>query len=193
MFSKSIKSKALTWALAGRKVRKHLNADSLIGAFRKDFQKVPDCRGANSKITLDDALMSAFAMFQLKDQSLLAFDERRREEDQNHRSVYGLSNIPCDSQMRTILDPLPLSALRAPFLSVFRQIQRGKDFEKMAFYDGHYLLSGDGNGFYSSEKVSSPYCMGKRAATERLFTINRCMQPALSNRVARLLSQSFQR
>jgi hypothetical protein len=155
--------KTLALALAGRKVRKHLNADSLIEAIRQDFQRIPDSRSANSKITLDDALMSAFAMFQLKDQSLLAFDERRREEDHNLRTIYGLSNIPCDSQMRTILDPLPLPALRGPFLSVFRQIQRGKDFEKMAYYDGHYLLSADGTGFYSSEKVSSSYCMGKKS------------------------------
>lgn len=155
--------KALTLALAGRKVRKHLNVDSLITAIRQDFQEIPDSRSANSKITLDDALMSAFAMFQLKDRSLLAFDERRREEEHNLRVIYGLSNIPCDSQMRTILDPLPLSAMRAPFLSVFRQIQRGKDFEKMVYYDGHYLLSGDGTGFYSSEKVSSSYCMGKKS------------------------------
>lgn len=147
----------------GRKVRKHLNADSLIAAIRRDFKKNPDSRGANSKISLDDALMSAFAMFHLKDQSLLAFDNRRREEDENLRCVYHLGNIPCDSQMRTILDPLPLSALRDPFLSVFRQIQRGKDFEQMAYYDGHYLLSGDGTGFYCSEKVSSPYCMRKKS------------------------------
>ncbi len=147
----------------GRKVRKHLNADSMIAEIRRDYQKISDSRGANSKISLDDALMSAFAMFHLKDQSLLAFDNRRREEDENLRSVYHLGNIPCDSQMRTILDPLPLSVLRAPFLSVFRQIQRGKDFEQMAYYDGHYLLSGDGTGFYCSEKVSSPYCMGKKS------------------------------
>lgn len=59
--------------------------------------------------------------------------------------------------MRSILDPLPLSSLRSPFTTVFRQLQRGKEFEKMAYFDGHYLLSGDGTGFYSSEKVSSPY------------------------------------
>lgn len=144
-------------------MRKHLNADSLIAAIRRDFQTIPDSRGANSKISLDDALMSAFAMFHLKDQSLLAFDMRRQEEEHNLHSVYHLDTIPCDSQMRTILDQLPLSSLRAPYLSVFRQIQRGKDFEKLAYYDGHYLLSGDGTGFYSSEKVSSPYCMGKKS------------------------------
>ena len=35
--------------------------------------------------------------------------------------------------MRTILDQLDPSSLRAPFRSAFRQLQRGKDFEKMAF------------------------------------------------------------
>ncbi len=162
--------KALTPApTPERKVRKHLNADSLVAAIRQDFQKIPDRRGANSKISLDDTLMSAFAMFHLKDQSLLAFDKRRSEEDFSLRHVYGLSNIPCDSQMRTVLDPLPLASLRAPFLSVFRQIQRGKDFEKMAYYDGHYLLSGDGTGFYCSEKVSSPYCMGKKSRNGKML------------------------
>ena len=145
-----------------RTVRKYLNADALFGAVKKDFQKVPDHRADNTKISLDDALMSALAMFQLKDPSLLAFDKRRREEPENLHTIFGITYIPCDSQMRTILDPVNLSSLRAPFRSVFRQVQRGKDFEKMSFLDGHYLLSGDGTGFYSSEKVSSPYCMGKR-------------------------------
>lgn len=142
-----------------RAVRTHLNVDSLLALVRKDFQMIPDARAENTKISLDDALMSALAMFQLKDPSLLAFDKRRREEPENLHTVFGISTIPCDSQMRTILDPLALSSLRAPFRAVFRQVQRGKDFEKMAFYDGHYLLSGDGTGYYSSSKVASPYCL----------------------------------
>lgn len=146
-----------------RTVRKHLNADTLLSHVRKDFQKIPDRRADNSKISLDDALMSALAVFQLKDPSLLAFDRRRLEEPENLHTVFGIDTIPCDSQMRTILDPLALSSLRAPFCSVFRQVQRGKDFEKMAFYDGHYLLSGDGTGYYSSAKVSSPYCLSKKS------------------------------
>lgn len=145
-----------------RAVRKHLNADTLLALVRNDFQKVTDNRADNSKISIDDALMSALAMFQLKEPSLLAFDKRRREEPENLHTVFGISTIPCDSQMRTILDPLDLSSLRDPFRTVFRHLQRGKDFEKMAFLDDHYLLSGDGTGFYSSEKVSSPYCMGKK-------------------------------
>ncbi|WP_136799917.1 transposase [Desulfosediminicola ganghwensis] len=141
-----------------RKVRKHLNADSLFAGIREDFQQIADSRSANSSISLDDALMSALAMFQLKDSSLLAFDKRRRNEPTNLHSIFGITNIPCDSQMRTILDPLALSSLRRPFRTVFRHLQRGKDFEKMMCFDDHYLRSCDGAGFYSSEKVASPYC-----------------------------------
>lgn len=154
-------------AKSKRTVRKHLNADSLLQLIREDFEKVSDHRADNTKISLDDALMSAFAMFQLKDPSLLAFDKRRRGEPENLHSIYKINNIPCDSQMRDILDPLDLSSLRAPFRSVFRALQRGKDFERMTFIDNHYLLSGDGTGFYSSEKVSSPYCLGKKQKNGR--------------------------
>lgn len=149
-------------AASKRTVRKHLNVDALLQLIRKDFEKVDDHRAGNSKISMDDALMSAFAMFQLKDPSLLAFDKRRREAPENLHSIHKITNIPCDSQMRAILDPVDLSALRTPFRSVFRALQRGKSFEKMTFIDDHYLLSGDGTGFYSSENVSSPYCMGKK-------------------------------
>jgi hypothetical protein len=146
-----------------RKVRKNLNADSLFAAIHKDFEQIPDRRGPNCTISLDDALMSGLAVFQLKHPSLLAFDKQRKKEPQNLHSMFGITNIPCDSQMRAILDPLSLSSLRAPFRTVFRHLQRGKDFEKMAYLDGHYLLSGDGTGFYSSGKVSSPYCMSKKS------------------------------
>jgi hypothetical protein len=50
--------------------------------------------------------MSALAVFQLKFPSLLAFDKQRSEEPENLHTIFGIKNIPCDSQMRTTLDPL---------------------------------------------------------------------------------------
>jgi len=144
-----------------RTVSKKLHVDTLIQTIRTDFRKIVDHRADNIKIPLDDALMSAFALFHLKEPSLLAFDERRREEPENLRTVYGLTNIPCDSQMRAILDGVELAFLRAAFRSVFRHLQRGKKLESMTLLDDHYLVSGDGTGFYSSSKVSSPYCLKK--------------------------------
>jgi hypothetical protein len=73
-------------------------------------------------ISLGDACMSAFAMFSLKDPSLLAFEARRN--DKNMKTLYGIGQIPSDSQMRAILDPIDPAALRPAFNDVFRQLQR---------------------------------------------------------------------
>ena len=103
--------------------------------------------------------MSAFAMFSLKDPSLLAFDERR--SDANLKALFGIGQIPSDTQMREILDPLDPEHLRPSFGDVFRQLQRGKALEPFEFYDGCYLLSLDGTGYFSSQKIHCPSCQVK--------------------------------
>ncbi len=113
------------------------------------------------QISLSDALMSAFAMFSLKDPSLLAFDHRRRDPLDNFRSIYGIRNVPCDSQMRDILDPLDPDDLRPGFTDVFRRLQRGKVLERFTYLDGHYLLSLDGTTYFSSAKIHCPSCLEK--------------------------------
>ena len=75
-------------------VRKNLNVDAMFSAIRKDFAKIADHRASNKKIPLVDALMSGFVMFSLKDQSLLAFDERRCEELESLHGVFGIQDIP---------------------------------------------------------------------------------------------------
>jgi hypothetical protein len=143
-------------------VRKHLCADAILAAIRKDFKNAPDVRAANASIALDDIYMSAFAMFHLKDPSLLQFDQRRIEEPENLHSVYKIKDIPCDSQMRDGLDPQDTDPVRVPFRTVTRLLQRGKELKKMEYYQGHYLLSADGTGFFSSTEISSPICLTKK-------------------------------
>lgn len=143
------------------KLRRHLNADAMFAGLRQEFGKISDHRTGNVQVPLQDALMSGFAMFSLKDPSLLAFDQRRQKEPHNLRTIYGISAIPCDTQMRDILDHVTPDSLRPSFRNLFRAVQRGKALEQMVFLDGHYLLNIDGTGIYSSEKVSSPYCLKK--------------------------------
>jgi hypothetical protein len=101
-------------------MRAHLNADTLFAIIRKDMQRVSDHRVANVSIPLDDALMSAFAMFSLKDPSLLVFDNRRQDEPESLHGVYGVRMISSDTQMRTILDKIlpPISGDRSAVSSI---------------------------------------------------------------------------
>ena len=144
-----------------KKARKDLSADSLCRMLRSAFDRVPDPRKGASGISLGNALMSGFAMFALKDPSLLAFDERRHDPNDNFRSIYGIDRVPSDTQMRAILDPVEPERLRPSFGNVFRRLQRGKALERFVYLDGHYLVSLDGTTYFSSEKVHCPSCLEK--------------------------------
>jgi len=142
-----------------RKVRKQLSADALYALLGEGFARIPDHRQPTPLIPLRDALLSAFAMFSLKDPSLLAFDDRR--SDANMKALFGIGQIPSDTHTRDILDPLAPDHLRPLFGGVFRQLQRGKALELFEFYNGGYLLSLDGTGYFSSQKIHCPSCQVK--------------------------------
>lgn len=143
------------------KLRKYLNADALFSTLRNGFDKIDDHRKGKVEISLTDALMSGFAVFSLKDPSLLAFDERRRKGPLNLMTIYGIGKIPCDTSMRDILDGVDPNDLRPLFKDAFRQLQRGKVLEKMTFMEGCYLLNLDGTGYFSSHVRHNPACMEK--------------------------------
>ena len=102
------------------KGRKHLCADSLFRLLHENFATIADNDVDEVEIPLDDALMSAFAMFSLKAPSLLAFDKQRAEG--NLKTIYGIERAPCDTRMRERLDPVAPESLRPSFTLVFRQL-----------------------------------------------------------------------
>jgi hypothetical protein len=146
-------------AIVAPKERKHLSADALFRLMHSGFAKLPDYRPGDTEISLTDALMSAFAMFSLKSPSLLAFDKQRAEG--NLKTIYGIACVPCDTRMREILDPLFPASLRPVFKSVFRQLQRGKALEPMAFLDDYYLVALDGTEYFSSQTIHCASCLHK--------------------------------
>ena len=140
------------------KVRKGLSADALYALLREQFGLITDHR-EDPSISLGDAMMSAFAMFSLKEPSLLAFDDRRN--DNNMKALFGIERIPSDTQMREILDPSDPQQLRPMFNDVFRKLQRGKALEPFVFHNDCYLLCTDGTGFFSSSKIHCDSCLEK--------------------------------
>jgi len=148
-------------SVSARKARKGLSADALFRLIHSGFDAIPDSR-TDPSIPLGDALMSGFAMFSLKDPSLLAFDDRRRNPNDNFRTIYGIHCVPSDTQMRAILDPIDPEVLRPLFGDIFRRLQRAKALEAFVYFKGHYLLSLDGTGYFSSSKIHCSSCLEKR-------------------------------
>ena len=103
--------------------------------------------------------MAAFALFSLKSPSLLAFDKHRVEG--NLGTIYAIDHVPCDTQMREILDPVSPDSVRPLFKRVFEQLRRGKALESMRFLEDYYLLALDGTEYFSSKTIHCASCLQK--------------------------------
>jgi len=140
--------------------RKHLSADPLLRTVFERAQALEDMRKKDEDYSVADAAMSAIAMFSLKDSSLVAFQERRN--DHNMKNLYHIRNVPSDTRMREILDPVSPSSLRPMFNDVLHQLQRGGELKQFVFLEDCYLLSIDGTQHFSSKTVHCESCLQKK-------------------------------
>jgi hypothetical protein len=145
-----------------KSLQENLNFDLLMEFLDTQFQLFPDERASNSKYPLASVVKSAFAMFSLKSPSLLDFKQQTRSEQNNLCSIYRIEGeIPCDNQMRVILDNLESSEIRPIFASVFQLLNKAGVIKEYRFWDQKVIISIDGVEHFSSTKVHCPSCTSK--------------------------------
>jgi hypothetical protein len=69
-----------------------------------------------------------------------------------------VERAPCDTQLRTLLDPVDPAHLRPAFRAVHRHLQRHKALAPYRYLEGYYLVSIDGTGQFASSEISCPNC-----------------------------------
>jgi len=141
-----------------KKLQEKITFEALMEILSEEFAQVEDHRRANSSYVLADVLRSAFAMFSLKSSSLLAFKEQTKQEEKNLKAIYRIQAIPSDTQMRTTLDPLAPSPLRALFAKLFNKLSEAGVTKEYEYWKGHVIVSIDGVEHFSSTKVHCDHC-----------------------------------
>ncbi len=137
-----------------------LSCSNLIENVRQSFSRIKESTKRVRSISLVDNLMSGFAVFSLKYPSLLQFDMQTKEQmiANNIHALYGVEDIPSDTQMRERLDEVDPAILRRTFKSLFSQCQRSKRLEAFQHYDNRYLMPLDGTGYFYSKTVHCENC-----------------------------------
>ena len=144
-------------------MRKTLSAPGLLKEVRACFDRIEDpimSRGLNQT----DCLMSGLAVFGMKYPSLLKFDDAVHSDEavlSNLETLYGVGRVPSDTAMRERLDEVDPRQLRHCFTKLFQLLQRGKELEGYTYLNEHYVLSIDGTGYFSSDKVHCQNCCEK--------------------------------
>ena len=162
-------------------LRKTVSAPGLLEAVRECFERIPD-PVASRGLSLAQCLMSGLAVFGLKYPSLLQFDRDAREVEligSNLSSLYGIERAPSDTAMRERLDGVDPRELRGGFRRLFTALQRAKGLERFTWLDGHYLLSVDATGYFSSSSVHCERCCEKHHRDGRTTYYHQMLGAAL--------------
>jgi Transposase DDE domain len=152
-------------------IRKYLSADGLLKTVKHSLLREPFKVMKNTEYSWQDCIMSGLAVFGFKIPSLLQFEKDKATESilkRNLRTLYGVEKAPSDTCMRERLDAVLPKQLRKPFKKIFAYLQRGKALEKFRYLEGHYMVSIDGTGQYSSNCVHCENCCEKHHRNGRV-------------------------
>ena len=83
---------------------------------------------------------------------------QQRQGRNNAKSLFGVEAIPCDEQIRNLLDPVDPSHLYPPFWDIYHRLEAGGYLDDYQGVSGTRLCSLDGTQYFSSQKIHCPHC-----------------------------------
>jgi hypothetical protein len=148
---------------------KSLTLEAMIKLLGTTFGAVTDGRVVEQcRYALADTLMSGFAVMFFQHPSLLQFQRAMEKKRQrcNLQTIFGVHEIPSDTQMREILDGVEPEALRAVLPQLWEKVRRagwGGRFTTTLLSGQHqgtyYTVALDGSEYFRSTQVQCPHCL----------------------------------
>ncbi len=80
------------------------------------------------------------------------------------RGVFGVENIPSDTQLRDVIDTHENTEVSSIFKDFLTRLQRAGQLEKYKFLNKFHLVALDGSDYFSSDKVHCDKCLTKKTS-----------------------------
>jgi hypothetical protein len=154
-----------------------LGFDPLVHALHTILDRLPDHRrGKNIQYSLKDAALAAFAVFFTQSPSFLAHQRslRQAKGTSNAERLFGITHIPCDNQIRTLLDPLSPALFFPLFSLITDALTNAGVVDTFRAFDHTLLIALDGTQYFSSQSLSCSNCSQKTAPSGAV-TSSHCM------------------
>lgn len=139
----------------------NLRLSRMIERLKQACGEFPDMRtGKNNVYDLSNVGMSAFSVFFTQSPSFLAHqrDMKLRKGRSNAESLFHLSEIPSDNQVRNLLDPVSPTYVAPVYQQVFLALEQAKVLEKRRSFAKQLLVAIDGTEYFSSKAIHCESC-----------------------------------
>src|SRR5215510_11536846 len=131
-----------------------LGFDALKGVLYRHIAHLPDHRKAspNTQYAIHNAALGAFGIFFTQSPSFLEYQRRLQQTkgQNNAHALFDVEQIPCDNQVRTLLDPIAPRHLDAVFMEVFEGLEQHSMLAHFRVLSAQLLVALDGTNYFSS-------------------------------------------
>jgi hypothetical protein len=145
----------------------------MLGMLEMQLAKVPEHRtGQNERYDIGDAGLAAFAVFYMQSPSFLARqrDMQRKKGHNNAQSLFKITRIPSDGQIRNLLDPVEPASLGAVCWGVYDRLVAGRELAGYRGIADTQLISLDGTQYFGSQKINCPNCRVVEREAQRYYS-----------------------
>lgn len=161
-----------------------LSLSNIMSKFRAAWQKLPDIRqpSNNTQYEVSDAALSAFSVFFMQSPSFLAHqrDMHQRKGKDNVGTLFGVTKIPSDNQIRNLLDPVTPDHFHSDFHWIHEELATSGALASFQDYQSAYLVIFDGVVFHSSEKIHCQNCTHRQDSTGTMHYYHSAILPVMA-------------
>lgn len=160
-----------------------IKIEQLINFLNSELDDLPDNRkrGNNQKSEIRDAVLSAFSVFFTQSPSFLEHQRlmKKKKGKNNVGSLFKVKKIPCDNQIRSLLDPIRAATIYPTYQKIYQWLNERKIISKFLSLEKEILIALDGTEYFSSKKINCPYCNSRNHRNGTTTYFHSCVIPAI--------------
>jgi hypothetical protein len=159
-----------------------LTFDALQAIFHRHIDQLSDYRkGHNTQYRIRDAVLGAFGIFCTQSPSFLDYQRRLQHTkgQNNAHTLLGVEQIPCDNQVRTLLDPIAPSALDPVCVEIFHGLEQHHQFASFRVLGDQLFVVLDGTQYFSSKAIHCQNCLSRHPPNGQTLSYHAAITPVI--------------
>lgn len=160
-----------------------LSFDHLQTILRQHTTDLPDVRkpSPNTRYTIQNAALGAFGIFFMQSPSFLEYQRQlhHRQGHDNAQTLFGVEPIPCDNQIRTLLDPIAPRYFHPVFFEVFAHLEQQHVLDPFRVLDNQLCVALDGTQYFSSQALHCQNCLTRQLSNGHTLYYHTAITPVI--------------
>ncbi len=127
---------------------KALKMSNIVKKFKESWSGLRDIRKKSNRLTypMAEIALSAFSVFFMQSPSFLSHqrDMEEKKRGNNARSLFQIETIPCNQQIRNVLDPVKPDEISAEFFWLVEELEQAGHLASYNWFEKTKAIALDG-------------------------------------------------